>query len=81
MFMGLNISFMPATRLEGGVNYLGVKLSKSNDKLIENNITPLIHYIKDHCTSWSKVQLSCLEESVKIVIFTEIDFCLENCEY
>lgn len=65
---------MPAKWLMEGIKYLGVKLSRSNAKIIEANIDPLIFYIEE---LWSKNKLLFFGRisAIKMVILLELFFC------
>lgn len=69
-----------AKQQEDNVQYLGIKICITNERMIQKNIDPNIKYISDKSQLWVPVKLSWFERitAVKMVLIPKLLFAFTN---
>lgn len=74
------LSIMPGNWRVEGFKYLGIKICRSKEAIVKENIVPLINYIQEKCQLWNYYPLSWLGKivAVKMVLLSKLVFVFLN---
>lgn len=70
-----------AKRQDDNIQYLDIKICRTYRRMIQENIDPVINYMKDKCCSWETLKLSWFGRiaTVKMIITSQIIICRYEC--